>query len=214
MNKLNHPLAKLFALAIFFSLLLLITTPYIDMIICLILVLIFYGFGKGIKKEVGFELNGFSFFKTILNSILTAVVGIGVIYGIGKPLIELFTGSSLDLSYYDVIRGNTTLYLNTLLIGILIGGFVEEILFRSFLLKQIQELIGGKAGAIIGLLISAAFFGFLHQYQGITGQLLIGLTGCYLGIIYLINQGRIWQNILTHAFINTISITLVYLGFF
>lgn len=214
MEKLEHPAVRLLSIGVFVSILLLITTPYVDMLICLVLVLIFYAFGKGVKKEVGFEINDTPFYKIILHSFITAIVGIGIIYGIGKPVIEFFTGATLDLSVYEAIRGNTQFYINILLIGILIGGFVEEILFRSFLLKQIEVLIGGKTGTIISLLISSAFFGFLHQYQGITGQLLTGLVGFYLGVIYLFNKGRIWQNILTHAFINTISITLIYTGYY
>ncbi len=214
MMKFEHPIIKLFSIGVFVSILLIVKTPYVDMLICLALILTLYNFGKGINEEVGFELADTPFLKIIFQSLIAAIFGMGIIYGFGKPIIELITGVKLNLSIYYALRGNTQFYINMLLIGILIGGFVEEILFRSFLLKQIKELIGGKIGAIIGLLISAAFFGYLHQYQGITGQLITGLTGFYLGLIYLYNKGRIWHNILTHAFINIISITVIYTGFY
>ncbi len=50
------------------------------------------------------------------------------------PHIEMLIGKPIDLSNFDTMRGNLLLFLFWLAIGIGVGGFLEEITFRGYLI--------------------------------------------------------------------------------
>ncbi|MFY0591942.1 MAG: hypothetical protein JXQ92_04810 [Roseivirga sp.] len=53
----------------------------------------------------------------------------------------------------------------------------------------------------------------MHDYQGITGQVLTGYTGFSMGLVYLWKR-NIWLNIFIHGAIDTISMFLLYKGLY
>ncbi len=62
----------------------------------------------------------------------------------------------------------------------LTAGFCEEVIFRGYLQKQFAQLMGT---AWAGILISGAFFGAAHGYEGAKRMVLIGVYGCMFGIL-------------------------------
>jgi membrane protease YdiL (CAAX protease family) len=88
--------------------------------------------------------------------------------------------------------------------------FFEEIIFRGFLINSISSLIPQKKGLLIAIIISSIIFGYLHSYQGVSGQILTGITGLFLCILYVKTNKNLWLCILTHGCINTISLTVLY----
>lgn len=129
------------------------------------------------------------------------------------PLIEQLTGSGIDLSAYDNIRGNIPNYLLMLLVGWVVGGFIEEILFRGFLVTRISRLLGDtRTAQWLAILLTSMTFGFSHLYQGWSGVISTALISVILGIIFIKSGRVLWYSILTHGFINLVSLTLIFLG--
>lgn len=127
-------------------------------------------------------------------------------------LIERITGSPIDLSDFETIRGNLTVYLTWLLIGWVVGGFLEEMLFRGFFITRIALLFSNeRSGNLAGLGLSSLIFGFSHLYQGWSGVISTGLIAVLLGTIFIRNKKNIWVNVFTHGFINFIGLTVLYL---
>jgi membrane protease YdiL (CAAX protease family) len=60
------------------------------------------------------------------------------------------------------------------------AGFVEEILFRGYLQRQIAAIAGNLW---IGLAVSAVIFGAGHGYEGVRRMLLIVVYGAMFGIL-------------------------------
>lgn len=60
------------------------------------------------------------------------------------------------------------------------AGFVEEILFRGYLQRQIAVLSGN---AYVGLILSAMIFGGGHGYEGTRRMVLIAVFGAMFGIL-------------------------------
>jgi hypothetical protein len=62
----------------------------------------------------------------------------------------------------------------------IVAGFVEEILFRGYLQRQLG-IIAGNAWA--GLVLSAVIFGAGHGYEGIKNMIRIAVFGAMFGIL-------------------------------
>jgi len=97
-------------------------------------------------------------------------------------------------------------------VGWLIGGFIEEIVFRGYLLTRLRSIFG-KASLVDFLIITStsAVFGFSHLYQGWTGVISTGMIAFIFGYIFVINRMNLWYPILNHGFVNTVGSTLIYL---
>ena len=151
----------------------------------------------------------------------TRMLGTTVLYGITiqllfliviEPLLERLTGSPVDISAFDGIRGNVTNFLILLGIGWGVGGFLEEFTFRGFIVGRVRWLLGsGTPATWVAVLVAAIPFGLAHAYQGTSGMISTGLTGLLLGAIYVLHRFNLWYAIFTHGFINTVGIVAIYL---
>ncbi|KAA3636187.1 MAG: CPBP family intramembrane metalloprotease [Calditrichaeota bacterium] len=155
-----------------------------------------------------------SFGKTLL---LGAVIGFSlqmVFKVIFDPLFEQLTGSQIDLSMLEELPGNLPLYLIWIAIGWIIGGFLEEMSFRGYLIPRVKYLLGGgTAATVIAILASGIPFGIAHLYQGWAGVLSTGIFGILFGILFVLNKENVWLPIFIHGFANMTDLTLIYLGY-
>jgi membrane protease YdiL (CAAX protease family) len=111
----------------------------------------------------------------------------------------------------DPLRGNLTNYFIMMIVGWIAGGVMEEIVFRGFLITRLKKVFGEHpASLVLILLISSIPFGLAHQYQGAAGMWSTGLIAVILGIIFIKNNCNLWLPILTHGFINTVGLSLIY----
>jgi membrane protease YdiL (CAAX protease family) len=112
-----------------------------------------------------------------------------------------------DVSVLGIAR-DLPHYLLMLALAWTSAAFAEEMLFRGFMLPRIEAALGSTALAV---LLQAVAFGALHAYQGPSGMLVTGTIGLVFGIGYA--RGRsLWPLILAHGLLDTVALTLMYLG--
>ena len=146
---------------------------------------------------------------------------IGVAAGIGlqalfqfllDPLFELITGSAIDLSSMDSMKGNLEIALIYVAIGWVIGGFFEELTYRSYIITRVRALVGETTvGTIIAIVLSVVPFGLAHLYQGWAGTLSAAAMGLCFALIFVYNRYNIWIPILVHGVSDMVGIALIYL---
>ena len=130
-----------------------------------------------------------------------------------NPLIEHLTRTPIDLSQFDPIRGNLQALLTLLAIVWAVAVFVEEIVFRGYLMTELKRLLGDTRRALLGnLVLAATLFGLAHWYQGISGMLGTGLIGLLLGYLFIRQGFNLWLPIVVHGFLNTAGLLLIYLN--
>ena len=177
----------------------------------LVLLYLFVKNRKARLKSIGFKAPK-SWTKTIL---ITAVAGVIIELGfqsIIEPLIEMAVGSKLDLSGLENIKGNIPNYLIMLSLGWIVGGLLEEILFRGFLITRIRTVFSNETlGNVVAILITSIVFGLAHMYQDWSGVIATGLVSVILGIVFIRSKEILWYSILIHGFNNTVGITILYL---
>ncbi|HPE48867.1 MAG TPA: CPBP family intramembrane metalloprotease [Hyphomonas sp.] len=191
-------------------------------LIALLALLTIYLRGKGINwTDLGLRLPaGRRGWLLLLPQALLAVFAI-LLAGAGTALVGAALGfdfmaevpDGVDERWGDV-AGNMPRYLMWLSIGILSGGFAEEMFFRSYLISRLREGFGGgRIAAVLAVLLSAAFFGYGHvYYQGLKGFITTGAIGLALGFLYLLYRRNLWPLIVAHAFVDSLAFTATYAG--
>ncbi|MBO9882123.1 CPBP family intramembrane glutamic endopeptidase [Xanthomonas sp. D-109] len=146
---------------------------------------------------------------------LLVLLTVGFITPVLQPLIDTIIGHKTDYSAYGALKGN--LQATTHLIGAawLSAALGEELVFRAFLMHQLDALLGRlRGGHWIAALAGGVVFGLMHAAQGASGILLTGVVGTMFGYAYLRSRRNLWAMILAHGLIDTWGVTTLYLGWY
>jgi len=155
--------------------------------------------------------------KTLLTIGLALLIGCGyqaLDTAFITPLLQRLTGEVINLSQFVGLRGNLPALIISLLLTWSEAAFVEEMVFRGYILNRLIDLLGEKRTSLaLALLGNAVLFGLGHTYQGITGVLDTALAGLVLGLLYLLARRNLWLPILTHGVVDTTGFLLIFFGF-
>ena len=164
-------------------------------------------------SALGFQREKFTFNNIFILAPLVAL-GLFVFYVFALvPMITKLTGTPIDYSSFEQLRGNLPACLIALLLVWATAGFGEEIIFRGYFMRQFVKFFGeSKISMVLNIVLFACFFGFMHSYQGLTGQLVTGIVGALLALIFYLRTYDLWFIIAVHGFFDTIAIILIYFG--
>lgn len=129
-----------------------------------------------------------------------------------QPGINQLWGDVPDYSYFDKLRGNLPGYLRLLLFMLVSAAIGEELLFRSFMFHQLEQILpAGKYRNVLVCLVPAALFGWAHAYEGPAGIAVTSIWGILFGVIYMRTRNS-WLVMGVHACIDVVFLTLAYTG--
>ncbi len=163
-------------------------------------------------KDVGFTRNR-SWGKT-----LALGFGGGLILEIfqllvTQPLLARITGRQPDLSDFRALHGNIKYTLIGVALSWTLAAFGEELVWRGYLMNRVADLGRGTRFAwICSLLLVSAVFGSTHSDQGLTGQMIEGIAGFFLGLMYLRSGKNLAVPIVAHGACDTLDMVLLFLG--
>lgn len=130
-----------------------------------------------------------------------------------EPIVASRLGEDIDLSAFAALEGNMVNTGLMLAVGWIVGGFLEEMLFRGFLLQEIERYLGGSRLALgVAIVTTSILFGLPHYYQDVVGMIMTGFVGLLLALTFVWSKRNLWLVILIHGFIDTMGITLIYFG--
>lgn len=130
-----------------------------------------------------------------------------------EPMLRHLTGKPIDLTMLEGLRGNLPLLLIWLGLVWTVVVFLEEGIFRGFLMTGLMRLLGTTRAALaLNVLLTSSLFGLAHAYQGISGVITTGVIGLVLATLFIRSGYVLWVPILVHGFIDTLSLVLIYLG--
>ncbi|WP_425390862.1 CPBP family intramembrane glutamic endopeptidase [Ekhidna sp.] len=129
------------------------------------------------------------------------------------PGITKLTGVPIDYSSFDRLEGNLQGCLIALIVVWATAAFGEEIIFRGYFMRQLVKFFGeSKVSILLNIVLLSSFFGFMHGYQGITGQLVAGVIGALLATIFYLRKYDLWFVIAVHGFFDTFALACIYFG--
>lgn len=164
-------------------------------------------------SDTGFSLKNFHFRAVLIGS-LTAVLLFLFLQYLFFPVLGRFIKlQETDVELYRQLRGNTGFYIFLLVMGWIVGGFYEEIIFHGFIFTRIEKIIPGKYATLTGFILTGILFGLYHLQLGTEGMINAFIAGLVYHGIILFNKRNIWHGIFCHAVFDTIVITLLYLEY-
>lgn len=143
-------------------------------------------------------------------------IGIAIVYHYADlyfvdPIMSKFSNSSLPEIFS--MKGDVTKLVIGLTLSWTTAAFLEEIVFRGYLINRFIDLIGDSLGAkILIVLITGITFGFVHSYQGLSGAISAGFIGLLQAIVYFIFKNKLTIPIIAHGTYDTIGFTLLFIG--
>jgi len=155
-------------------------------------------------RELGFRLPD-RWLKAIGYTIL-CVVTIGLVFNfIVQPM---FPQGANDINAGTGISFNHMLF-QLIVIGLGTAAIGEELLFRGFVLNNLNDFLGrnalGTAGAVV---LQAVMFGLLHS--GTQGMVSAGVIGLILGVFYILANRNLLVVMAAHAVPDALSIISSY----
>jgi membrane protease YdiL (CAAX protease family) len=179
----------------------------------LILVASIFEYKKDIFESLGFQNNKLKIKNLLVFAPLLSIALFLLYYFILIPLISNLTGESINFSNFDELKGNPSYILIALLFIWISAAFGEEIVWRGYFMCQFAKFFGNsKLSLTLNIIIFAILFGFMHSYQGITGQIITGIIGLLLAITFHLKKYDLWFNIAVHGFFDTIALIVIYNG--
>lgn len=143
--------------------------------------------------------------------IMAGTYGAVMLFSVYVRPIILDLGSPPNIEHLLGIRQNLSKLIFSLIVVWITAAFLEELIFRAFLINVIEDLLGKTKMALVTAVIgSSVIFGIIHAYQGLTGILMTGSLGLIFGIAYVLNGKRIWPLVLVHGAIDTIAFIHIY----
>lgn len=126
-----------------------------------------------------------------------------------QPLVNRIFNEPADYSSFKIIEGKPAQYTKWLFNMWISAAIGEELFFRSFAFLQLRKIFNNNN--ILVVIGSSILFCIPHLYQGSAGLTMTFLFGLAFGFIYL-KYKNIWVNIIVHGLIDTVFLTLSYLG--
>ncbi len=204
-------------------------TPIIAIILCCILYLSGYfqmiiaalilvlasaiEYRKDLFKSLGFQRKKINVKSLLITAPLFGIVSFLFYSFIMVPSVISLTGHPIDFSVFEPYEGNLPATLSLFVLIWASAAFGEEIVFRGYLMRQFTKFFGSsKISLIINILLFGFIFGWIHAYQGISGQILTGIVGMFLAVVFHIKKHDLWFNIAVHGFIDTVALVFIYYG--
>lgn len=180
-----------------------------------VLLIAYLDSGKKFLNSLGFQKKKLSLLNLVVIAPITGLFILLIYRFVLVPLVTELTGVPIDISLFDPIRGNLDVLLSTLVFVWTSAAFGEEVIFRGYLMTRFTKIFGTSNIAIIAnIVLIGIFFGSIHAYQGITGQILSGITGAMIATLFHFKKNDLWFCIVVHGSIDTLALTAIYLGIF
>lgn len=204
-------------------------TPIIAILLCCVLYLLNYfqvlfavpivllasriEYGKGLFASLGFQRHRLKALDLLVIAPLVAGAMFVLYVFVLVPWATYLTGQAIDLSELESLKGNLPAIIGLIIFAWVSAGFGEEILFRGYLMRQFIKFFGdGKIAIVLNILFLGVVFGFIHAYQGITGQIVAGMLGIILATIFYLRKYDLWFTIAVHGFFDTIAFLYLFYG--
>lgn len=169
-------------------------------------------YGRGTFKSLGFRRSNLKAKQLLVVAPVAAAIIFILYLFVIVPGVTYFTGEPMDFSLLETYRGNLPAILLLIIFAWVSAGFGEEILFRGYLMRQFTKFFGSSTLSIVlNILILGVVFGWLHSYQGISGQIVTGIVGAIIATIFHVRKDDLWFVIAIHGFFDTIALSSYYI---
>ncbi len=161
-------------------------------------------------SDIGFNIRQFKP-KSIIIGCLVAVVTLAFMQLVFHPLLDFFVSLEYkDAGLNNTIQSGNLQFFIMVMMGWLIGGFYEEIVFHGFIFTRLEKIIKGKYSTWISFVMTTVIFGVYHFQLGTLGLINALVVGAVYLALFLYFKRNLWYSIICHGFYNTMVMILIY----
>lgn len=128
---------------------------------------------------------------------------------IADKIAERFYPKPPTLDAFKVIQQGLPQLIGGIVLAWIMGGFIEEFVFRGVVLNFTEAVLGPTIGtwpaAAIAIVIAALGAGLCHAYQGPRAMVIVTQLSVLFGVLYVVSGYNLWAAILCHGFYDTIA---------
>ncbi len=164
-------------------------------------------FGLSGPADVGLNAPG-SWWKTLL----FAAVWTGLMWAyspVADSVASRWVKTPPTLDAFRPLQESTSKLIAGIALAWLLGGFLEELVFRGVVVNSLTILltpsIGEAPAAFLGIFVAAAGAALVHYYQGPRAMLIIAQLSVLFGLAFVLAGYNLWAAILCHGFYDTIA---------
>lgn len=147
-----------------------------------------------------------------LRTIAFAVAWLGVMLGY-SPLADWLATRCVDkpptLDKFRALQESTAKLIAGIVVAWLLGGFLEEVVFRGIVLKSVETWatawLIGPAAAGVAICSAALGAGIIHLYQGRRAVVIVTQLSVLFGVLFVIDGYNLWAVMLCHGMYDTVA---------
>jgi membrane protease YdiL (CAAX protease family) len=147
-----------------------------------------------------------------LSTIGFALVWLGMMVAY-SPLADWLATRWVDkpptLESFRVIQQSTGKLIAGIVVAWLLGGVLEELVFRGIVLKSVESLLTAwliePIAAGVAVCIAASGAGLIHFYQGPRATIIVTQLSVLFGVLFVISGYNLWAVMLCHGLYDTIA---------
>lgn len=187
-------------------------TPFFSYTVPILLLVILILKRSGEKiSDFGLRFKGLNA-KAVLIGITSAILILAFMQLVFFPTLDRFVSFEEEtIGLYEFIKANPFQLTLMIIMGWLVGGVYEEIVFHGFIFTRFEKMIPGKYNSLLSFLVTASIFGVYHYQLGLAGLINAFIVGMvYLGLYVKFNR-NLWYPIIAHGTYNSIVMVLIYM---
>jgi uncharacterized protein len=113
------------------------------------------------------------------------------------------------LETFRVIQQSKGKLIAGIILAWLLGGILEELIFRGLILKSVEILLATwlikPIAIVVAIFIAALGAGIFHFYQGPRAMFIVTQLSILFGILFVISGYNLWAVMLCHGIYDTIA---------
>jgi membrane protease YdiL (CAAX protease family) len=113
------------------------------------------------------------------------------------------------LEVFRALQQSRARLLAGLVVAWVLGGVLEELVFRGIVLRSIEVWLGGwhlgPVAAGVAVCVAALGAGILHLYQGPRAAVIVAQLSVLFGVLFVVSGYNLWAVMLCHGFYDTMA---------
>jgi membrane protease YdiL (CAAX protease family) len=113
------------------------------------------------------------------------------------------------LDTFRAIQESKAKLIAGIVVAWVLGGFLEELVFRGIVLKSVECLLAawfiGTIAASIAVCVAAVGAGIVHLYQGPRAVVIVTQLSVLFGVLFVVSGHNLWAVMLCHGLYDTIA---------
>jgi hypothetical protein len=130
-----------------------------------------------------------------------------------SPLADWFATRAFakppTLESFRAIQESRVKLIAGIVVAWLLGGILEELVFRGIVLNSVESLLSSSMAptiaSAVAVCVAALGAGLVHFYQGPRAMVIITQLSILFGLLFVISEHSLWTVMLCHGMYDTIA---------